>query len=511
MRSTSRRTIDRRKFMQVTATTALGFTILPRHVLGGKNFVAPSDKITLAYIGTGTEGIREMLPLLKNPRFQVVAVCDPNKLAIGYKDWSTDGMLNDIRKTIKAPNWTSGGDNTIPGGRDNGKSIVETYYANNNPELKYKGCTAYADVRELLAKEKDLDAVKVMTPDHLHGVLATAAIKHGKHILIHKPLSNRLLEGKKVIELARNSNLITHLVPWDFNGSMEPVMTWINSGAIGTLQEVHNWTNRPVWPQYPTLPKETPPTPEGFDWDLWLGPEASRPYSPQYTNMVFRGWYDFGGGSMADMGHYSLWTVFNALQLQGPHTIIPHQSHVVDMNGVVPFQIKNDFSFPMASTTRFKYPANGSRPPVDLIWYDGGIRPPVPVELMAQDKELDAEGMMFVGDKGKIIAGFNIQKPQLLAGGKITDSPPTTDKRSEDDVWVQNYSLFADAVKSGKQYPGNFREAEFITEAINLYAVAQRTGKMLKYDAANRSITNAPEAIKYLSREYRTGWDPATI
>ena len=511
MKKDTRQAIDRRKFVQVTAATALGFTILPRHVLGGKNYVAPSDKITLAYIGCGTQGIRELLPLLANPQFQVVAVCDPNKQAIGYKDWAKDWLLNEIRTAIKAPNWVPGGDNTIPGGRDNGKSIIETFYANVRPELKYTGCTAYADVRELLDKEKDLDAVKVMTPDHLHGVIATAAMKRGKHILIHKPLSNRLLEGKKAIELARSSKVITHLIPWDSNGSMEQVMAWINAGEIGTLNEVHNWTNRPVWPQYPTLPTDTPPVPDGFDWDLWLGPEASRPYSPNYTNMVFRGWYDFGGGSMADMGHYSLWTVFNALQLQGPTMVIPHQSHIVGMNGVVPFQIKNDFSFPMASTTRFKYPANGSRPPVDLCWYDGGIQPAIPIELMEQNKELPAEGMMFVGDKGKILAGFNVQNPQLMAGGKIQSADQKTDKRSQVELTSQALPLFVEACKSGKQYPGSFREAEFITEAINLYAVAQRSGHMLKYDAASRSITNVAEANKYLSRDYRTGWDPATI
>jgi hypothetical protein len=227
--------------------------------------------------------------------------------------------------------------------------------------------------------------------------------------------------------------------------------------------------------------------------------------------MVFRGWYDFGGGSMADMGHYSLWTVFNALQLQGPTMVIPHQSHVVGMNGVVPFQIKNDFSFPIASTTRFKYPANGSRPPVDLCWYDGGIQPAIPIELMEQNKELPAEGMMFVGDKGKILAGFNVQNPQLMAGGKIQSADQKSDKRSQVEQTSQALPLFVEACKSGKQYPGSFREAEFITEAINLYAVAHRSGHMLKYDAASRSITNVADANKYLSRDYRTGWDPATI
>src|SRR5215472_15097133 len=275
-------TITRRKFVEMTATSAIGFTILPRHVLGGEGYIPPSDKITLAYIGCGTQGLRELLHMLPNDGIHVVAVCDPNKNAIGYKDWSKNEIRDDIRNLIKDPNWNSGGDNMIPGGRDNGKSIVDGFYANIHPELKYKGCTAYADARELLDKEKDLDAVKIMTPDHLHGILCMAAMKKGKHVLVHKPISNRLLEGKKVIEMSRNSKVITHLIPWDSNGSMEQVMAWINGGAIGTLMEVHNWTNRPVWPQYDDLPKDTPPVPDGLDWNLWLGPEADRTYHPNY-------------------------------------------------------------------------------------------------------------------------------------------------------------------------------------------------------------------------------------
>lgn len=503
--------MDRRKFVGVATSAALAYTIVPRHVLGGKNFVAPSDKITLGYIGVGTQGIRELLPLLDNQQFQVVAVCDPNKEAIGYKDWGKEWLKSEIRKTIKRADWEPGGDNLIPGGRDNGKSIVDTYYANVRPEQKFKGCNSYADFRELFQKEKDIDAVKIMTPDHLHGVISMAAIKRGKHILVHKPISNRLVEGKKVIEMARNSKVITHLIPWDSNGSMDTVMKWINGGAIGTLTEVHNWTNRPVWPQYPTLPAGTPQAPSGFDWDLWLGPEADRPYHPNYTHMVFRGWYDFGGGSMADMGHYSLWTVFNALQLTAPTTIIPNLSHVCGMKDPVPFQIQNNFSFPMASSVRFKYPENGSRPPVDLCWYDGGMRPPVPTELLEDNKELSAEGMMFVGDQGKILAGFNVQNPRLISGKKVDTENATEDKRSQVEQTSAALPLFIEACKTGKQYPGNFAEAEHLTEAVNLYAAALRSGKLLKYDAANLKITNVPDANKYLDREYRSGWDPVSI
>ncbi|HEV3223332.1 MAG TPA: Gfo/Idh/MocA family oxidoreductase, partial [Puia sp.] len=215
---TPKTSLDRRKFVEIVAASAIGFTIVPRNVLGGKNYIAPSDVITLAYVGIGTQGIRELLPMLASPHIRVVAVCDPNKDAVGYKDWDIDGLNDEIRKGIRKPDWQPGGDNTIPGGRENGKSIVDNFYANVHPELGYKGCTIYADYRELLEKEKNVDAVKIITPDHLHGLFSMAAIKRGKHVLVQKPISNRLTEGKKLIQMARDSKVITHLIPWDHNG-----------------------------------------------------------------------------------------------------------------------------------------------------------------------------------------------------------------------------------------------------------------------------------------------------
>jgi len=504
--------LSRREFVGMTAISAAGFTILPRYVLGGKGFVAPSDTISLAYIGVGSQGTRELCDMLQVPRIRVVAVCDPNKKARGYRDWGPTDLRDQIRETIQDPNWTPGGDHLIPGGRDNAKEVIDTYYKNVAKLDQYNGCKAYANVHELFDKEKGIDAVKIMTPDHLHGILCIAAMKRGKNVLVHKPISNRLLEGKKVIEMARNKpNLITHLIPWDSNGDMTPVMNWINAGAIGTLTEIHNWTNRPVWPQYDQLPTDKPPIPDGFDWDLWLGPEAERDYSPDYTNMVFRGWYDFGGGSMADMGHYSLWTVFDALHLTSPEVVEPRRSHVCTFNGAIPFRIDNDFSFPTACTVRYGYPANGDRPPVELFWYDGGMRPPTPDELAAQNQILPEEGLMFVGTKGKILAGFNVQNPQLLVDGKIESSITVPASQGEAQTIIKALGLFVDAIKNGKQYPGNFSDAEFLTEAIDLYAVALRANQLLKYDASTRTITNAPDGNKYLSRNYRPGWDPDTI
>jgi len=489
---------NRRGFVKAAAAA---FSIVPRHVLGGQGVVAPSDKITLGYIGTGTQGLREMIGMLAFEDIRIVAVCDPCKEPVGYRDWSKTGLLNQIRRGLKKDNWRAGSEDTIPGGRDVGKDVVDTYYDG-------KGCAAYADFREMLEKEKDLNAVKIMTPDHLHGVISVAAMRRGKHVMIHKPLANRLEEVKLVIDTARERGVATHFIPWDANGSMEPVMAWIRDGSIGTLREVHNWTNRPVWPQYTSIPADTPPAPEGFDWDLWLGPEAERPYHPNYTHMVFRGWYDFGGGSMADMGHYSLWTVFNALGLKAPRAVEPMISHVCAFNGPVPSRVKNDFAFPTASAVRFKYPG------VDLIWYEGGMRPPPPEELEEDQKELPAEGMMFVGDKGKILAGFHVDNPRLIPERRMGGAPQPEPRRQPRETAKPSPGMqkWIEACRGAKeQSPGSFLNAWPISEAANLYAVALRTGKKLTYDGESRKITNLPEANQYLARQYRKGWEPQSV
>lgn len=504
--SGSSQIINRRKFIGGITAATLGVTLVPRHVLGGRNFIAPSDKINVAYIGCGTQGLREMQGMLELPEIQIVAVCDPQKKAINYYDWDPESLRGQIRKGTGKPDWTTGGNNTIPGGRDNAKEYVDGFYAHQRANEKYNGCKAYADFRELFEKEKGIDAVKVMTPDHLHGIIAMAAMKRNIAVTMHKPISNRLVEGQKVVDFAQKSNVITHLIPWDSNGSMDQIMAWINGGAIGQLKEVHNWSFRPVWPQYAKIPADKPAVPDGFDWDLWIGPEADRPYHPCYTNMVFRGWYDFGGGSMADMGHYSLWTVFNALELENPTIIEPNLSHVCDLQtNATAFQIQNDFAFPFASTVRFKYPAKNNRPAVDLIWYEGGMRPPTPKEFYDQDIEFPSEGMMFVGDNGIIMSSqFMVEKPYLLSGVVKKAEEVSVSSGATKQPGVQR---FVDGIKTGTQIEGNFRQAWPITEAVNLYAAALRSGKTLKYDASRLTITNDEQANKYLDRSYRSGWE----
>src|SRR5216117_2257141 len=205
--------LSRRKFVLTGGAAAAAFTIVPRHVLGGPGFVAPSEKITLAYIGCGTQGLREMLAMLAMPEVQIVSVCDPVKDGHDYVDWSKDGLRAAIAGALGKPDWRRGAPG-IPGGRDVAKEIVETSYANQRRSEKFKGCTTYADFRELLEKETDVNAVKVMTPDHLHATIALGAMNKGKHVMMHKPLANRLHEARLVVESARHQpKIATHFLP----------------------------------------------------------------------------------------------------------------------------------------------------------------------------------------------------------------------------------------------------------------------------------------------------------
>jgi hypothetical protein len=504
--------MKRRTFLESAAASAAAFTIVPRHVLGGSGFVAPSDKINFAYIGCGTQGLREMLQMLSLPEVQIVAVCDPNKDSTDYVDWSKNGIRDGIRKVLEKPTWKEG-INGIPGGREVAKEVVETYYANKRSSENFKGCASYADFRELLEKEKDVDAVKIMTPDHLHATIAIAAMKKGKHVMTHKPIANRVHEARLVIETARKTKIATHFSPANNGAQIRVIKDWINDGTIGTLREVHNWSSRPMWPQYPTIPTDTPPVPKDFDWTLWLGPSLDRPYHPNYTHAVFRGWYEFGGGSIADMGHYSLWSVFTEFNLDAPVSVESRPSHVCAIIDQVSVTIKNDYSFPVASTIRFKFAAKGDRPALDIFWYDGSIKPPTPEEMESDNRELDEEGMLFVGDKGKILAGFRGDNPQLIPEKKMREyrtakNLPEPAPRQRGGGGAPREVPWVEAFKGGKPTYGNFLLAGPISDAINLGAVSLRLGgKKLLWDAENMKVTNVPEANKYLVREYRQGWE----
>jgi len=493
--------INRRRFMG-SAVASGALAIVPRHVLGGAGRVAPNDKITLAHIGMGTQGFRELGGLLAEPRLQIVAVCDPNTDSSDYVEWGKHGIRNRIRTYLGNPTWREN-DNGCPGGREVGRQVVDTYYANQRGAEKFKACTAYADFRELLEKEKDVDAVKVMTPDHLHATVSIAAMKQGKHVMMHKPIANRVYEGRLAIETARKTKVATHLLAYGSGRANGLIVERIKEGVIGKLREIHNWTNRPVWPQYTEIPTDKPPVPKGFDWDLWLGPAVDRPYHPHYTHTVFRGWYDFGGGSMADMGIYSLWPVFTGLNLDAPVSAEAWATHTCTIVDLVSRTVRNDFSYPTGCTIRLTFAVREDMPAVDLFWYDGGMKPRLPEEVEAHNVEMPREGILFIGEKGTIMAGFRGNDPQRFAQGKcepLSLEPRQSGSGGRTGSWLE-------AVQGGGQSPGSFLNAGPITDAVNLGTVALRAGKKVLFDGQNMKITNAADANQYLYREYRKGWE----
>ncbi|MCY3017857.1 MAG: Gfo/Idh/MocA family oxidoreductase [Planctomycetota bacterium] len=478
--------------------------IVPRHVLGGPRHVPPSDKINLAYVGCGTQGFRQMTQALEKPEINITAVCDPNRGSDDYPDYGNDELNNRIRKFLNDPQWANGARGAFCG-REPGQQIVKRYYAAKKPSGRNADCRAYADVRELLAKEKDLDAVYIMTPDHLHAVIASAAMRQGKHVITHKPIANVLDELRTARNVARETGAATQLFCAAGQTSTPTICEWLAAGAIGSVREVHNWSTRPFWPQGMTeRPTGTPPIPDGFDWDLWLGPAADRPYHPAYTHTVFRGWYDFGTGALGDMGHYSFHQIFEALKLGSPTSVEASRSQYWKIEGYRWRKQPQDLAYPQASVIRWEFPARGAMPPVALHWYDGGMRPPLLKELEDDGEPLPDEGLLFVGDSGKLLAGFTGDKPRLIPKARMAEfkQPPQTLPRP-----IGELEQFIRACRGGQPSDASFENAYPFAETIVLGTIALRVNRKLQWDAAKAEFTNSKEANELKSRKNRQGWE----
>ena len=504
--------VSRRKFLGQTAAAAIGFSIVPRRVLGGAGYVAPSDKVNIAFIGVGAQGLRVMLHFLKEPDVQGVAVCDVNKSGANYPQWDTHEFCNSVRKLLGVD---SGWDWLSPdqplqlshtlavtsgvAGREPCQKIVDGYYGTQTRSGQYRGCAAYSDFRELLEKQKDVDAVVVCTTDNLHAAVSAAAMKKGKHVFCQKPLTHTIYEARRIAEIARETGVATQIaVANQASESTRELCEWIWDGAIGPVREVKNWSSRPFWPQGIERPKETEPVPEGLDWDLWLGPSPQRPFNHAYLPFVWRGWADFGCGALGDMGSYSFDTIFRVLKLEAPVSVEASSSD------------RYDETYPLASIIRYSFAARGDMPPVKFTWYDGGLKPARPEELeenrpfKSEDEGEEGEGMLFIGDRGKILCTFNGGSPKLIPQSKMDayKQPPKTLPRSPG-----NEREWLDACKGGKVKPGgNFEFEGMVTETLLLGNVASRLGQGLTWDRSNLKV-NSEVAQKWVRPERRSGWE----
>ena len=498
--------MNRRTFLGGLAA-ASGFTIVPRRVLGGTGYIAPSDMVVLAQVGCGTQSQRQInAGTVRRPDVQFVAVVDPNRDSQNYVDWSPNGNRNQIRKFLEDPQWGAG-DKGIRAGRDVARSIMETYYKKaGRPSAGIRG---YEDFREMLEKETDIQGVVNITPDHQHGPINVAALKKGKAAISHKPVASVLYEVRRTLDAARASKAPSHLLAYSNSPDRHTLAAWIACGEIGTVREVHNWTNRPFWPQgMMEYHKSGPPIPEGFNWALWQGPEPDRVYHPAYTFAVYRGWYAYGTGCLGDMGHYSLWQPYRILKLGVPEWVEgrPNNDAFVGDNQVSTGGRVSQVALPRASVVRWRHPATDERPAVDTFWYDGGMKPQTPDEIYENGEDLADEGMLIVGDRGKILCDFRANNPRLIphtrhqafAGSVVAKDFDTT---SAEDEWVN-------AIKQGKKSKGSFEEVGALAEAVTLANIALRVPyKRLHWNAKTMEFTNSPEATKLVRREqYREGW-----
>ncbi|NWG13680.1 MAG: Gfo/Idh/MocA family oxidoreductase [Acidobacteria bacterium] len=446
---------QRRTFIKRTAA-ATGWVIVPRHVLGGRGYTPPSERLNIASIGAGGMAASDIKSCSKE---NIVALCDV--------DWA---------------------------------NAARTFEA-------FPKAARYRDFKVMLEKEdKNIDAVIVATPDHTHAVAAMAAIRRGKHVYCEKPLCKTIYETRKLMEEARKARVATQMGNQGHSSEgMKLMCEWIWDGAIGPVREVDVWTTHAVWPQGMTgRPAETPPVPDTLDWDLWLGPAPYRPYSPAYAPTLWRGWWDFGTGAIGDMACHNMDPVMTALKLGHPTSIEASCSiYVPSFTWNKPF---NKESYPQASIIRYQFPARGEMPPVKLTWYDGGLEPERPVELGDEERMgNNMGGAIFKGDRGKLMCSSHSGSPRLIPQSFMEQytQPPRTLPRVDGhhQEWIR-------ACKEGTPTGSNFEYAGLLTQVALLGNVALRClGKKLLWDPENMKITNFPEANDYFHYEYRKGWD----
>ncbi len=444
---------SRRSFLAATGA-ATGLLFLPSRVLGRAGEASPNSKLNIAGVGIGGQGASDLNDVSSE---NIVALCD-----------------------------------------------VDADYAAHTFN-KYPGAKRYKDFRQMLDKEKRIEAVIVGTPDHIHAIVSITAIKLGKHVYCEKPLTRTVYEARAVAKAAREAKVATQMgnQGMAFEGN-RLINEWLWDGAIGPVREAHVWSDRPThrgkmplwWAQGIERPQDTPPVPETLDWDLWLGPAPMRPYHPAYVPFRWRGWWDFGTGGLGDMGIHNLAPVFSALKLGAPTSVQASSTPVFPE------------TVPVAAMVHYDFPARGDMPPLKLHWYDGGLLPERPAEL-EPNRELDPEdGVIFVGDKGKmLVTGWGGEHPRLLPESldKAYKRPPKTLPRS-----IGHHKEWIQACKTGSGTRSNFDFAGPLTEAVLLGSVCIRNGgEKLLWDSENLKITNDPDANKFLHYEYRKGWSLA--
>tara|TARA_R110000751_G_scaffold51199_8_gene112548 strand:- start:328 stop:1797 length:1470 start_codon:yes stop_codon:yes gene_type:complete len=477
--------INRRSFVKKSALASSIF-IVPRHVLGGPGFISPSDRLNIAAIGAGGKGISDIKNASVNGRERVAALCDV--------DFSGSAA----------------------------KSIE------NFPKAKL-----YDDFRVMLDKKKNIDAVTISTPDHIHGPAAKWAMERGIHVYVQKPMTHNIKEARALTQMARTNKIVTQM---GNQGGSNPllgmVQQWIDEDKIGAVSKVQVWTNRPVWPQGIEMPKpDASLKPDALNWDLWLGPATEREFVPNLHPFNWRGWWDFGTGALGDVGCHLIDIPFRTLNLKYPTDAECSVASVFSKMWTPDYYPEG---CPPSSFITLHFNATDkSKSPIEMTWSDGGIRPSHPDIIPANDdiggKE-SANGVLIIGEKGIISTNINDSSPlmpKLYLNDGTTEFGPEVEENLEPEYGHQR--KWIDACKAGfgsdehLNLTSSFDYAGPMTETVLMGNLAIRSymlqrensegameffaRKKLLWDGENMRITNMEEANQFVGRTYRKGWE----
>jgi len=438
----------RRNFL-TTGAAVLGFNIIPRHVLGAPGQPPPSGKLNIGCVGIGGQGCEVTKDLSRLPNVNIAALCD----------------------------------------------VDEAYAAHTIAE--YPGIPFYKDYRVMLDKEQGLDAVMVATPDHWHAPISIAAMRMGKHVYCEKPLAHSIEEARLMGKIAAETKVVTQMGNTGHaSQGLRLTKEWIDAGAIGTVSEVHVWTDRPgKWwdSQGRRRPAAGPPVPKTLDWNLWQGPAPEHAYHPLYLPGKWRGWFDYGCGALGDMMVHNADPAWFALDLGAPIAVEASTAET------------NPDSFPLWSVVTWHFAAKGRRGPIKVTWHDGG-KLPEPPPGFDSSRPLEDNGIIFLGDKGSILAPGWCGKPRIfpdsLAKSFVLPArslPRSPGHRKE---WVDaSIAGKPEDAKAGFWYSAPF------TEALLLGVLPIRLGKRIEWDAAAMQAVNAPEADALIRKKYRKGFE----
>ena len=440
---------SRREFVSRTAVFAAGLTILPSGIISARGRIAPSDKLNIAGIGVGGMG-KSNLENLKSE----------NIAALVDVDW---------------------------------KYAEKTFSVFPNAKKFY-------DYRKMFDEMKDsIDAVVVATADHTHAIIASQAMKLGKHVYVQKPLTHSVYESRYLTELSNEKKVVTQMGNQGNSGiGIRQLCEWIWDGAIGEVTHVDTWTNRPIWPQGLERPTEVVKVPKTLNWDLFLGPAKVIPYNPIYTPWNWRGWWDFGTGALGDMACHIIDPVFKALKLQYPSAVQGSSTQV------------NTVCAPLAQVVTYKFPARDNMPKVGMPavtikWYDGGLLPERPEGLpegviMGRD---GGGGCIFHGTKGKLMCGVYAKDPILLPYGRMDSYQQPSPKlrrveTSHEMDWVRACKEGYDNVfANGTEPSSNFNYSGPLNEMVVMGVVAVRLQDLkreLQWDGQNMKFINISDS-----------------